>query len=211
VEPHRDSVYREEAAKIITHSLRCSLSEENVVANIRKALLLLGGHFSFSGDLLAEDRMLKQAGFVDGSRVTRADSDAAVQDKGRDEDEVWLRDVTAALLGSGRRPFLEALSMCMSSPNHDLAAVCLTTAAWLSRSLASIDAADVQLAAFSALIPRLKQRLAGDRSQAQHRVLASVTLYNFSKIPGNDAKKLSRTGTAWSIIRLRRERSQCLH
>jgi hypothetical protein len=121
---------------------------------------------------------------------------------------VWLRDVTAALLGSGRRPFLEALSMCMSSPNHDLAAACLTTAAWLSRSLASIDAADVQLAAFSALIPRLKQRLAGDRSQAQHRVLASVTLYNFSKIPGNDAKKLSRTGTAWSIIRLRRERSQ---
>ncbi|XP_052151673.1 putative E3 ubiquitin-protein ligase LIN-2 [Oryza glaberrima] len=183
VEPHRDSVYREEAAKIITHSLRCSLSEENVVANTRKALLLLGGHFSFSGDLLAEDRMLKQAGFVDGSRVTRADSDAAVQDKGRDEDEVWLRDVTAALLGSGRRPFLEALSMCMSSPNHDLAAACLTTAAWLSRSLASIDAADVQLAAFSALIPRLKQRLAGDRSQAQHRVLASVTLYNFSKIP----------------------------
>uniref|UniRef100_A0A0D9ZPT1 RING-type E3 ubiquitin transferase n=1 Tax=Oryza glumipatula TaxID=40148 RepID=A0A0D9ZPT1_9ORYZ len=183
VEPHRDSVYREEAAKIITHSLRCSLSEENVVANTRKALLLLGGHFSFSGDLLAEDRMLKQAGFVDGSRVTRADSDAAVQDKGRDEDEVWLRDVTAALLGSGRRPFLEALSMCMSSPNHDLAATSLMTAAWLSRSLASIDAADVQLAAFSALIPRLKQRLAGDRSQAQHRVLASVTLYNFSKIP----------------------------
>uniref|UniRef100_A0A0E0DHP1 RING-type E3 ubiquitin transferase n=1 Tax=Oryza meridionalis TaxID=40149 RepID=A0A0E0DHP1_9ORYZ len=183
VEPHRDSVYREEAAKIITHSLRRCLSEENAIANTRKALLVLGGHFSFSGDLLAEDRMLKQAGFVDGSRVTRADSDAAVQDKGGDEYEAWLRDVTAALLGSGRRPFLEALSMCMSSPNHDLAAACLTTAAWLSRSLESIDAADVQLAAFSALIPRLKQCLAGDRSQAQHRVLASVTLYNFSKIP----------------------------
>uniref|UniRef100_A0A0E0KUD8 RING-type E3 ubiquitin transferase n=1 Tax=Oryza punctata TaxID=4537 RepID=A0A0E0KUD8_ORYPU len=181
VEPHRDSVYREEAAKIITHSLRCSLSEENVVANTRKALLLLGGHFSFSGDLLAEDQMLKQAGFVRGSRVTRADSDAA--DKGGDEDEAWLRDVTAALLGSGRRPFLEALSMCMSSPDHDLAAACLTTAAWLSRSLPSIDAADVQLAAFSALIPRLKQCLAGNRSQARHLVLASVTLYNFSKIP----------------------------
>uniref|UniRef100_A0A0D9W8M9 RING-type E3 ubiquitin transferase n=1 Tax=Leersia perrieri TaxID=77586 RepID=A0A0D9W8M9_9ORYZ len=185
VEPHRDSVYREEAAKIITHSLKLCLSEENVVANTRKALLLLGGHFSFSGDLLAEDRMLKQAGFVDGSRVTHADSDATVQDKGSDENETWLRDVTMVLLGSGRRPFLEALSMCMSSPNHDLAAACLTTAAWLSRSLTSIDAADTQLAAFSALVPRLKRCLAGDgdRLQPRHRVLASVTLHNFSQIP----------------------------
>ncbi|XP_015691906.2 putative E3 ubiquitin-protein ligase LIN [Oryza brachyantha] len=185
VEPHRDSVYREEAAKIITHSLRCCLSEENAVANTRKALLLLGGHFSFSGDLLAEDWILKQAGFVDGSRGTHADSDAAVQDKEGDEDEAWLRDVTAVLLGRGRRPFLEALSMCMGSPDHGLAAACLTTAAWLSRSLQSIDATDVQLAAFLALIPRLKQCLAaGDQPQTRHhRVLASVTLYNISKIP----------------------------
>ncbi|KAF0894467.1 hypothetical protein E2562_039102 [Oryza meyeriana var. granulata] len=185
VEPHRDSVYREEAAKIITHSLRCCLSEKNVVVNTRKALLLLGGHFSFSGDLLSEEQVLKQAGFVDGSRVTNTDSDAAIQDKGADENEAWLRDVTAVLLGSGRRPFLETLSMCMSSPDHDLVAACLTTAAWLSRSLPSIDATDMQLAAFSSLIPRLKQWLAGDGDQqSRHRVLASVTLYNFSKIPG---------------------------
>jgi hypothetical protein len=42
------------------------------VANTRTALLMLGGHFSFSGDLLAEEWMLKQAGFVDDSPTTSA-------------------------------------------------------------------------------------------------------------------------------------------
>lgn len=80
MEPNRNSTYREEATKIITHSLRCCLSEDNVVPNTRRALLLLGGHFTFSGDLLAEDWMLKQAGFIDNSRATAAacSSDAVV-------------------------------------------------------------------------------------------------------------------------------------
>lgn len=79
VESHSNSTYRETAAKIITNCLRCCLSDDNVAPNTRKSLLLLGGPFSFSGDLLAEDRMLKQAGFVDDSRATPIDSDAVVQ------------------------------------------------------------------------------------------------------------------------------------
>lgn len=183
VEPHSNSIYREEAAKIITHSLRSCLSEDNAVPNTRKALLMLGGIFSFSGDLLAEDWMLKQAGFVADSRATLVNSDAVVQEKERSENEAWLRNVTVVLLGNGRRSFLEALSKCLSSPNPDLVAACLTTAGWLSRSLASVDATDMQLAAFSALIPRIKQCLASAHLQTRHRVLASVTLLNFSKIP----------------------------
>ena len=95
------------------------------------------------------------------------------------------------LLGSGRRPFLAALSGCMSSPDAGLVAACLTTAGWLSRSLASTPLrdthTDMQLAAFSALVPRLKRCLAGGAThlQPRHRVLAAVTLHNFSKIPGN--------------------------
>lgn len=54
------------------------MSDDSVVPSTRKALLLLAGHFSFSGDLIAEDWMLKQAGFVDDSRSSLS-SDIAIQ------------------------------------------------------------------------------------------------------------------------------------
>nr|BAJ97801.1 predicted protein [Hordeum vulgare subsp. vulgare] len=184
------SGYREEAVRTLTESLRRCLIDENVVPNTRKALLMLGGHFSFSGDLLAEDRMLEQAGFADDTpAATPVTSDATVQETEAAENEAWLEHVTAVLLGSGRRPFLAALSGCMGSPDAGLVAACLTTAGWLSRSLAATPLrdthTDMQLAAFSALVPRLKRCLAGGAAhlQARHRVLAAVTLHNFSKIP----------------------------
>uniref|UniRef100_A0ACD5UUP9 Uncharacterized protein n=1 Tax=Avena sativa TaxID=4498 RepID=A0ACD5UUP9_AVESA len=188
-EPRRNNTYREEASRTLTESLRRCLTDENAVPNTRKALLMLGGHFSFSGDLLAEDCMLKQAGFVDNSPSTSVATDAAVQEKEVAENEAWQEHVTAVLLGSGRRPFLAALSGCLGSRDAGLVAACLTTAGWLSRSLAAPpleDArTDMQLAAFSALVPRLKRCLAGGAAhlQARHRVLAAVTLHNFSKIP----------------------------
>jgi hypothetical protein len=187
---------------------------------------MLGGHFSFSGDLLTEDWMLKRAGFVDDSPTTSVASDAAVQvprvsttdtyftgfsellnsnilvflcrdqEKEVAENKAWQEHVTAVLLGSGRRPFLAALSGCLGSRDAGLVAACLTTAGWLTRSLAAPpfeDArTDMQLAAFSALVPRLKLCLAGGAAhlQAQHRVLAAVTLHNFSKIPGNNHQHL---------------------
>jgi hypothetical protein len=55
------------------------MSEDDVVPGTRKALLLLAGHFSFSGDLLAEDWMLKQAGFVDGARCSPSSTDVVAQ------------------------------------------------------------------------------------------------------------------------------------
>jgi hypothetical protein len=116
------------------------------------------------------------------------------QDKESGENDAWLRHVAAALLGSSigiRRPFLEALSKCLGgSADAGLVGACLTTAGWLSRSLASsvdVDedgAMDTSLAAFSALVPRLKQCLAPGRPP-RHRVLAAMSLHNFSRIPGN--------------------------
>uniref|UniRef100_A0A804R6I7 Putative E3 ubiquitin-protein ligase LIN ARM-like domain-containing protein n=1 Tax=Zea mays TaxID=4577 RepID=A0A804R6I7_MAIZE len=81
VEPNRNNTYREEAIKTITHSLRCCLSEDTAVPSTRRALLLLGGQFNFSGDLHAEDWMLEHAGFVDHSQATTATSDAVVHDQ----------------------------------------------------------------------------------------------------------------------------------
>ncbi|RLM66532.1 putative E3 ubiquitin-protein ligase LIN [Panicum miliaceum] len=181
VEANKDSTYREEAAKIITQSLRCCMSDDNAVAGTRKALLLLAGHFSFSGDLLAEDWMLKQAGFVDASRAGPINSDAVVQDKEAAGNEAWLRYVTAALLGSSgvRRPFLEALSRCLGSPDADLVGACLTTAGWLSRSLAASldgDAADAgtSLAARPAAEAVPGPRPAGAAPGPRRRVAAQL-------------------------------------
>jgi len=116
------------------------------------------------------------------------------QDKEAVGNEAWPRHATAALLGSSgvRRPFLEALSRCLGSPDAGLVGACLTTAGWLSRSLAASQDADAtdtdtSLAAFSALVPRLKQCLAPARP-ARHRVLAAVSLRNFSKIPGDASR-----------------------
>jgi hypothetical protein len=54
----------------------------------------------------------------------------------------------------------------------------------LASSVDEDGATDMSLAAFSALVPRLKQCLAPGRP-ARHRVLAAVSLHNFSRIPGN--------------------------
>uniref|UniRef100_A0A804PTG9 Putative E3 ubiquitin-protein ligase LIN ARM-like domain-containing protein n=1 Tax=Zea mays TaxID=4577 RepID=A0A804PTG9_MAIZE len=108
VEPNRNSTYREEAIKTIAR------------------------------DLHAEDWMLEHAGFVDHSRATTATSDAVVHDKEAAENDAWLRHVAAALLGSRsriRRPFLEALSTCLGSPDADLVGACLTMAWWRTWNL----------------------------------------------------------------------------
>lgn len=125
------------------------------------------------------------------TRLNASDFLCREQETEATENEAWLEHVTAVLLGSGRRSFLAALSGGLGSPDAGLVAACLTTAGWLSRSLASSPLqdthTDMQLAAFSALVPRLKRCLAGGAAhlQPRHRVLATVTLHNFSKIPGN--------------------------
>uniref|UniRef100_A0A5B6ZW80 RING-type E3 ubiquitin transferase n=1 Tax=Davidia involucrata TaxID=16924 RepID=A0A5B6ZW80_DAVIN len=66
VEPRKYSIYREEAVDAISVALDGSLSDEKVRANCCRALLTLGGRFSFSGKIMVEDWILKQAGFLDG-------------------------------------------------------------------------------------------------------------------------------------------------
>ncbi|XP_072988508.1 uncharacterized protein [Typha latifolia] len=186
VEPSKCSIYREEAISSIVLALNFCLSDKNIVPNSRKALLMLGGHFSFSGDLLIEIWMLQQAGYFGGCAIASTDdddkSDENAQDKETTEQKNWLMAVTLALLGNGRRSFLEALCKCLDSCNAELVRSCLTTVAWLSHSLVSLSTAEIQLTAFSALIPRLRRSLENNE-QIQDRVLASASLLNFSKIP----------------------------
>ncbi|KAL2238655.1 UNVERIFIED_CONTAM: putative E3 ubiquitin-protein ligase LIN [Sesamum indicum] len=102
-----------------------------------------------------------------------------------DEDnarEMWLMSLSPSLLGDGKKSFLETVSKCLRLGNSDLVRVCLTTVAWLSSSLASLPDTEFQLLAFSALFPPLKQCLEHGKL-VEHRILASLSLLNFSTIP----------------------------
>ncbi|KAF8395916.1 hypothetical protein HHK36_019871 [Tetracentron sinense] len=189
IEPRKYSIYREEAVDTITVALDCCLTDEKVRAQCCRALLILGGHFSFSGKVSTENWLLKQAGFYDAHEVNSPDNseeglqiDEAIpweeEEKAREE---WLKNLATSLLGNGKKSFLETISKCLRSENSDLVKVCLITVAWLSRALASLSDGEFQLSAFSALIPRLKESLEnGER--VEHKVLASMSLLNFSKI-----------------------------
>ncbi|OMO69099.1 hypothetical protein CCACVL1_19655 [Corchorus capsularis] len=190
VEPQKYSLYRQEAVDIITAALNTSLIDEEVREKCCRALLILGGRFSLTGKLLTEGWILKLAGFQDGleDNSTEKEEDLDVDDTIRLEDEEfaneeWLRNLSASLVGSGKKGFLKAICKCLGSGNLDLVTACLTTIAWFTSALSSLTDAELQLSTFRVLISQLKQSLENG-APIEHKVLASVSLFNFSKISG---------------------------
>lgn len=116
------------------------------------------------------------------SRFLKVDP-AGEDDEEENAREKWLTSLSASLLGDGKKSFLDAVSKCLSLGKSDLVRVCLTTVAWLSFSLASLHDTRYQLSAFSALISPLKQYLEYG-VLVEQRILASLSLLNFSTIPG---------------------------
>lgn len=56
------SIYREEAVEAIISALECDSHNQTVQEQSTRALLLLGGRFSYTGEASAETWLLKQAG-----------------------------------------------------------------------------------------------------------------------------------------------------
>lgn len=69
------NTYRDDAVDAMTMALESSLSDERSREICCKALLILGGHFSFSGKIMTEDWILKQAGFLEGFDVEYPDDE----------------------------------------------------------------------------------------------------------------------------------------
>ncbi|KAK1586954.1 hypothetical protein Q3G72_007973 [Acer saccharum] len=190
VEPKKFSIYREAAVDAITMALDESLTDKKVREQCCRALIILGGRFSFSGELMTESWILSQAGFDDGCEVNSPKNkennllvdDFVTLDEEEYACEEWLSKVSASLLGNGKRSFLKTISKILVSGDRELVRVCLTTVAWLSCALSSIPDAEFQLRAFSALISVLKESLKNSE-QLLHKILASMSLLNFSKIP----------------------------
>lgn len=66
-DPLKCSVYRDEAVEAITAALDCHICNEKVQEQSARALLILGGRFSYTGVPTAEKQLLKEAGFDDSS------------------------------------------------------------------------------------------------------------------------------------------------
>lgn len=56
------SIYREEAVEAIISALECDSHNQTVQEQSSRALLLLGGRFSYTGEASSETWLLKQAG-----------------------------------------------------------------------------------------------------------------------------------------------------
>ncbi|KAJ9183105.1 hypothetical protein P3X46_007012 [Hevea brasiliensis] len=186
VEPQKYSIYREEAVDAIAAALEDSLTDEKIREKSCRALLALGGRFSASGKSLTESWILKQSGFNNNYEMNSQEYNLSLDDSFLLEDEEtideWLRNLSTSLLGNGRKSFLEVISKCLASGNLDLVKACLTTIAWLSCALSALSDAEFHLSAFSALISNLKESLENGH-RIEHKVLASMSLLNFSKIP----------------------------
>ncbi|KAJ4840394.1 hypothetical protein Tsubulata_002040, partial [Turnera subulata] len=197
VQHRKNNLYRDEAVDAIAVSLQFSLTNIKVRENSCRALLSLGGQFSDCGKSSTESWILKQAGFKNTCESNPREVDSSLDDPLSLEEEVaseedWLRNIAASLLGGGKKIFLEEISKCLGSEHSGLVSACLTTIAWLSRALPWLSCAGLQLSAFSALISGLKDRLENGEL-IHHKVLASVSLLNFSKIPVAECRLLLMT------------------
>lgn len=59
----KGSLYRAEAIETVVSALNCQLCNDRVQQQSARALLLLGGHFSYTGESLMEKVLLQKAGF----------------------------------------------------------------------------------------------------------------------------------------------------
>ena len=64
------SVYREEAIEAMIAALDCQICSNEVQEQSARALLMLGGRFSFSGESSLERWLLQQAGFHETAGVS---------------------------------------------------------------------------------------------------------------------------------------------
>ncbi|KAF7078374.1 hypothetical protein CFC21_082822 [Triticum aestivum] len=186
-DPLQYSVYREEAVDAIMAALEHSSESAKVQEQCARALLLLAGRFSSSGEPIAEAWLLKRAG-VDGSLSESFRRTEIFKNKGAraEEEKVVeerLKKLALVLVKTGNKRFLAALSNCISDGIPALVRACLVTVAWMSSSLSPLHGCNTfQPLACSVLAAKLLDRLSYDRVM-EERVLASLSLLNLVRHP----------------------------
>ncbi|XWS16050.1 hypothetical protein CRYUN_Cryun34aG0052600 [Craigia yunnanensis] len=183
-DPLRCSVYREEAVQVIIEALDCEKCNDKIQEQSARALMMLGGCFSYTGETTTENWLLQQAGFREnlGDSCHRKE----IVDILHEEEEAiedWQKKAATALLNSGNKRFLAALSNSMAKGIPSLARASLLTVAWMSSFLHSVRDKDFQSMACSILVPQLIESSNYNRA-LEERVLASFSLQRLLKSSG---------------------------
>ncbi|KAL0442349.1 UNVERIFIED_CONTAM: hypothetical protein Slati_1957600 [Sesamum latifolium] len=175
-DPLEHSVYREEAVDAIVKALDCRVLDEKVQEQSARALSILGGHFSYSGEPEVETWLLRKAAVSENTGNTLY-THMNKEDKTM---EIWQRKTALALLTSGNRRLIAALSNAMAHSIPCLARASLATVCWISSALDPLGDKDLCSAACSILAPQLIECLK-DKTTAEEKILASFSLHNLGK------------------------------
>ncbi|XP_011001312.1 PREDICTED: putative E3 ubiquitin-protein ligase LIN isoform X3 [Populus euphratica] len=158
----QSNLYREEAVEAITESLECHNCSTKVQEQSAKALLMLGGCFSYSGEASAEEWLLRQAGFHERLRDSFQRKEIVDGNLNEEEDamEDWQGKVAVVLLNSGGKRFLSALSNSIVNGIPILVQSSLVTVAWMRRILLPVRNEN----SYSTITPRLTESPHYDRA-----------------------------------------------
>lgn len=183
--PMKCSVYRDEAVEAMIAAFDCRICNDNVQEQSARALLMLGGRFSYTGEASAERWLLHQAGFHESPGDSFHSKEIVIDgfvfsNEEEDATENWQMKVASVLFNSGKERLLAALSDSIANGIPSLARASLITVSWMTSFLHSIGDENLQSMACSILVPRLLQSLNCDKD-VEERVLASYSLMNIMK------------------------------
>ncbi|XP_022715436.1 putative E3 ubiquitin-protein ligase LIN-1 isoform X2 [Durio zibethinus] len=181
-DPLRCSVYREEAVEVIIEALDCEKCNDKIQEQSARALMMLGGRFSYMGEATTESWLLEQAGFHENLGYSFHGKEIVDNILHEEEEAIenWQRKAATALLNTGTKRFLAALSNSMAKGIPSLARASLLTVAWTSSFLHSVTDQNFQSMACSILVPQLLESSNYNRA-LEERVLASFSLQRLIK------------------------------
>lgn len=179
------SVYREEAVEAIITALSCQICHEKVQEQTARALLMLAGWFSYTGEASAEKWLLQQAGFHESSGDSFHSKEIVIDgfmhsDEEEEATENWQRKAASMLFNSGNKRLLVALSDCIANGIPRLARASIITVTWMTSLLHSLGDENLRSMACSILTPRLVESLNYEKD-LEERVLASYSLLSLMK------------------------------
>ncbi|XP_075497774.1 putative E3 ubiquitin-protein ligase LIN isoform X1 [Primulina tabacum] len=184
-DPLECSIYREEAIDAIVKALDCRVFDERVQEKTARALLILGGHFSYTGEPEVEKWLLRTAGFDENSETSCYGMDSDIHgflNLGEEDKTTENLQSKAAmvLLSKGNTRLISSLSNSIGSGIPCLARASLVTVCWMSCGFRLLEDKELQYAACSILVPQLIQFLNHD-SALEERVLVSFSLLTLTK------------------------------
>ncbi|KAL2603602.1 hypothetical protein AAZX31_09G020400 [Glycine max] len=188
-DPFKGSLHRSEAIETLIEALNCQTCNDRVQQQSARALVLLVGHFSDSGESLMEKLLLQKAGFRE---ICLEDSypgkeivvyDPIHKNVEEEEAESWQKRAACVLFKSGNKNLLSALADSIANGIPCLARASLITISWMSSYLNMVEDRKLPPMVFSILRPQLLQSLNYDKD-VEERVLASYSLLYLVKYSG---------------------------